>query len=148
MRKSRTVNKVPFLAPDVITKVIPAPVDGWDAISPLAEMDPKRAPILQNWVPRPGYVELRGGYLPFAETGVNAPVESLMVYTPASNPQAMFAAVGTKIYDVLAGGIVSAVLTGLASARWQYTNFTPTGGTTVIQIVNGVDTLRQWNGSS
>ena len=44
MRKSKTVAKVSFLSPDVETKIIPSPTDGWDAISPLAEMDPKRAP--------------------------------------------------------------------------------------------------------
>ena len=49
MRKAKTTQKITYLAPDVQTKVVPAPVDGWDAISPLAEMDPKRAPILNNW---------------------------------------------------------------------------------------------------
>ena len=39
---------------------IPAPVGGWDAINPLANMDPKYAPILINWVPpRTGWIELR-----------------------------------------------------------------------------------------
>src|SRR5882762_8651784 len=79
MRKTKTIEKVPFLAPDVVTKIIPAPTDGWDAISPLAEMDPKRAVILDNWVPRPGYVELRGGYAPYSSTLGTSEVETLMV---------------------------------------------------------------------
>jgi len=148
MRKSRSNDKVPFLAPDVSTKVIPAPTDGWDAISPLAEMDPKRAVILDNWVPRPGYVEVRGGYLPFSSTLTTSPVETLMVRR-SPTVEEMFAAAGNFIYNVTSGvdpGTV--VASGLTNARWQYTNFTPSGGTTVIQLVNGADQLLQYNGTT
>jgi hypothetical protein len=147
MRKSASVQKVPYLAPDVVAKTIPAPVDGWDAISPLAEMDPKRAPILNNWVPRPGFVEMRGGYFAYAYTGVMAAVESLMVYRSPSSEQ-MFAAADAHIIDV-STSTGSTVLTGLGSARWQYTNFTPGGSTTsYLQAVNGIDALIQYDGSA
>ena len=128
-------SKVPYLAPDVLTKVIPAPVEGWDAISPLAEMDPKRAPILQNWVPRPGYVELRAGFVPFSGGG-STPVETLMVYRPAAGHQKMFAASSNTIYDVSAAGPSTSVFSGQANARWQYTNFASGGGVHVIQAAN------------
>lgn len=147
MKKSRTVQKVPYLAPEVVPKVIPAPTDGWDAISPLAEMDPKRAPILINWVPRPGYVELRGGYNQYNNILVSTPVESLMVRRSGSGEK-MFAAAGTAIYDISTVSSASPVVTGLTSARWQYLNFTPANGTTVIQLVNGSDTLRQYDGTT
>ena len=155
MRKAKPTNpytyslinaKVPFLSPDVTTKVIPSPVEGWDAISPLAEMDPKRAPILNNWVPRPGYVELRGGYVPYASAG-SAAVETLMVYRPPGANK-MFAASGSQISDVSVTGPGTPVLTGLSSARWQYINFDSPVGVHVIQAVNGVDQLIQWDGSS
>lgn len=144
MRKAKTVDKVPFLAPDVVTKVIPSPTDGWDAISPLAEMDPKRAPILQNWVARPGFVEVRGGYLPYSTTYTSAPVESLMTYEGPTSEK-LFAASGSQIWDVTIANTPALAVSGLGSARWQYINFTPSGGTTVIQICNGVDQLRQYN---
>jgi hypothetical protein len=157
MRKAKPQNpyqyslinsKVPFLAPDVQTKVIPSPVEGWDAISPLAEMDPKRAPILDNWVPRPGYVELRGGYLPFAGAGGVDPVDSLMVYNPADSVNnKMFAAAGGVIYDVSFSQGSTPVLTGQSNDQWQYVNFTPPNGTTVLQAVNGENELIQWNGT-
>lgn len=147
MRKTKTIQKVPFLAQDVITKVIPSPTEGWDAISPLAEMDPKRAPILENWVPRPGYVELRGGSLPYNNTLTTSPVESLMVRRDGSGEK-MFAAAGSVIYDVSVASNAVSDVTGLSSARWQYVNFTPAGGTTVIQCVNGVDQLHQYDGTS
>lgn len=148
MRKSQTVQKVTFLAPDTTTKVIPAPTDGWDAISPLAEMDPKRAVILDNMVPRPGYVELRGGYQPFSSTKGTLPVESLMCYR-SPTAEKLFAASGTAIYDVSSGIAAGTTMaTGLTNARWQYVNFTPGGGTTVIQMVNGADSLQQYDGTS
>lgn len=145
MRKVKSLAKVQYLAPDVSTKIIPSPTDGWDAISPLAEMDPKRAPILDNWVPRPGYVELRKGYTAWAKVSTS-PTETLMVYRSPTG-ETLFAASGTSIYDVSTYGTNPAVLTALSSARWQYINFTPGNGTTVIQLCNGVDTLRQWDGT-
>jgi hypothetical protein len=147
VRRQKTLAKVPFLAPDVSTKVIPAPVDGWDAISPLAEMDPKRAPILDNWVCRPGFVELRSGYQAFAGTGSTHAVESLIVWRGPAGEK-MFAAAGNSIYDVSISGPASAVVTGLISARWQYVNFTPAGAATVVQLVDGVDPLQQYNGTT
>lgn len=146
MRKAKTTGKIPFLAPDVETKIIPSPTDGWDAISPLAEMDPKRAPILINWVARPGYVEVREGSYPWNKAGSSA-VETLMVYRDPSG-ETMFAASGTEIYDVSAYGVSTPVVTGLGSARWQYVNFTPSGANTVLQCVNGVDQMRQWDGTA
>jgi hypothetical protein len=149
MRKAKTTQKITYLAPDVQTKVVPAPVDGWDAISPLAEMDPKRAPILNNWVPRPGYVELRGGSFPSGTTGTTNPVESLMIYRSPTGEK-MFAAAGGKIYDASAtgGALATVVVSGLTNNRWQYVNFTSQGGTVIIQCVNGHDQMRQFDGTN
>lgn len=148
MRKVKSIAKTPFPAPDVVTKVVRAPTDGWDAISPLAIMDPKRAPILDNWVPRPGYVELRAGYSPYVVKLTASPVESLMVLR-APTGQQMFAASGDGIYDVSVAGGTSKVVSGLSSARFQYVNFRPLGSTvTYIQCCNGLDALRQYDGSA
>ncbi len=146
MRKSGSVQKVPYLAPDVIAKSIPAPVDGWDAISPLAEMDPKRAPILNNWVPRPGYVELRGGYNKYADTTSGVPVETLMIYRSPTSEQ-MFAASDGRIFNVSTSAS-SPVVTGLNSDRWQWVDFTPQGGTTNLCAVNGLDQMLEYDGSN
>lgn len=148
MRKTSSVSKIGVPSPDVQSKVVPAPTDGWDAISPLASMDPKRAPILNNWIPRPGWVELRDGYFPWIFLdSVTSPVETLMVRR-AQGAEQMFAAAGTTIYNASTTGVTNAAVTGLNSARWQYVNFTPSLGTTVIQCVNGIDDLRMYDGSS
>ncbi len=147
MRKVKTIQKVPTPAPDVVSMIVPVPTDGWDAISPLASMDPKRAPILNNWIPRPGWVELRSGYFPWSFIAdTDTPVETLMVRR-ANTSEQMFAAAGDSIYEVTSIGQTDVRVTGLNSARWQYTNFTPASGATVIQLCNGVDTLRQYNGT-
>lgn len=146
MRKIKSIQKIPYPAPDVVTKVIPAPTEGWDAISPLASMDPKRAPILTNWVPRPGWVELRQGYSEWCDVGAT-PVETLMVYR-ANNIEKLFAATVNDIWDVSTEGAPVSAVNGLSSGKWQYTSFTPSGAPTVIQLCNGVDALRQYNGST
>jgi hypothetical protein len=125
---------------------VPVPTEGWDAISPLAAMDPKRAPILDNWVPRTGWVELRQGYQ-IESIVTDLPVETLMVYRPSGGSEAMFAASGTSFYSIVAG-VATPVVTGLTSARWQYLNYTPAGATPVIQCCNGADPIEQWNGTS
>src|SRR5579871_163246 len=84
----------PFLAPQAQTAIVPAPTAGWNAIDPVALMEPKYANILDNWVPRTGYVEVRPGYSAWAQNiaGSNtSPVESLMTYRPAGNER-LFAA--------------------------------------------------------
>lgn len=147
MRKVTNIKKIPYLTPEVATKVVPSPTDGWDAISPLAAMDPKRAAILDNWVPRPGWVELRGGYIPWTVPTTSDPVETLLVRRGPTGEK-MFAAIASSIYDVSDQGEYTEAVTGLSSARWQYVSFTPANGTTVIQAVNGADAMRMYNGSA
>src|SRR5580765_206980 len=132
MRKVQSLRKSPYPAPDVVTKVVPAPTEGWDAISPLASMDPKRAPILTNWVPRPGFVELPSGYTNWNRIHPNQPVESLLVWRSPSSTK-MFAAMGGGIFDVSVRDTYTQDVSGLASARWQYVNFAPANSTNVIQ---------------
>lgn len=150
MRKVKG-GKPPFPAQDVVTKTVPAPVEGWDAISPLAAMDPKRAPIMINWVPRPGWIELRAGYTPQNSLPNETPVETLMVYRADTGVEKLFAAQGAGIYDATVPGVVTEVVSGLTSARWQYTEFTipadPSADVPIIQCVNGVDQMRQFNGT-
>ena len=125
---------------------MPAPVDGWDAVSPLARMDPRRAVVLDNWFPQPGYVELRKGHVRHVDTGVAAAAESLMAYHGLTANK-MFAAVASKIYDVTIAGTATEAVTGLASARWQHINFATTGGD-FLWIANGSDDPRYFNGTS
>lgn len=124
---------------------IPAPVGGWDAQSPLAAMPAKNAVLLDNWIPRPGAVEMRRGTVTHA-TGLPGEVESLLPYRGASVK--LFAASETGIYDVTSAGSVSSAAYGSAvNARWQSVNFANDAGRFMI-CANGAQVPIGYDGSS
>ena len=127
--------------------IIPAPVEGWDAESPLASMDPKRAVSLINWFCQPGFIEVRNGsQLHASEMGLTTPVESLLIWEGPS-ARSLWAAAGSVIYNVTAALAGTSTVTSLTNARWQHVNFTTPGGHFLF-IVNGADAPRHYNGSS
>ncbi len=130
---------------------IPASVKGWDQISSLANMDPDHAVQLDNWVPRPGYLEIRRGSRSWA-SGVgtaSSPVETIMAYnSPNTGSSKLFAIGGGAIYDVTAGGVASiSTITGLSSNRWQFCNFTNAAVASWLVAADGVDAPVIYNGS-
>jgi hypothetical protein len=148
MRKIQARPKAPFAQPETTPIAIPAPISGWNAIDPLANMDPKYAPILINWVPRTSWIELRAGYNAWCqELGGNNPVETLMGYRPVGGTQFLFAAAGGSIYNVSNQAAPVSVLSGFASNRWQYLNFDVPGGSDYLYMVNGSDNPQLWDGT-
>ncbi len=137
-----------FLAPEVDTVPVPAPTGGWNAIDPKANMEAKYAPVLDNWVPRPGYVELRGGFSPWAQSISTEPVESLMAYRPPGSAEKLFAATGGAIWDVSAVGGSMNVRSGFVNNRFQHLNFTPAGGSHYLLMVNGADPYTAYDGTT
>ena len=124
-----------------IGRAVPAPVGGWDAQSPLANMPAENAVILDNFIPRAGYVELRKGYVPWQE-GLPLPTESLMVWRggTAVVPDEIFAAAGGSIYDVSNQNDAPVeVFSGAGNARWQWINFANDAGTFMIAANGSVD---------
>lgn len=146
--KFNSEGKEAYYQTDSTSKTVLVPVGGWDAISPLQNMPPNYAVVLDNWVPRPGYIELRGGYNVWAQGLSSSPLESLMVYRPVSGIETLFAATGTEIYNVSSYGLPTISLTGLSNARFQYVNFTPAGSSNFLYIVNGANDPRLWNGTA
>lgn len=125
---------------------IKPPVGGWDAVSPLADMPDDRAPLLDNWFPQPGYVEVRRGHQVFADTTEIGPVESLMVWnglTAATSK--MFACGSETVYDITAGGYAVSEFS-CTNNRWQWVNFTTAGGK-FLWMCNGADDPRHYNGT-
>ncbi len=122
---------------------IPASVAGWDQISSLANMPPDHAVQLDNWIPRPGYLEVRRGCRAWA-TGIggsSTPVETLMAYnSPNVTNSKLFAIGGGTIYDVTGGGAgIPTTITGLSNNRWQYCNFTNAAVNAWLPAANGID---------
>jgi hypothetical protein len=127
---------------------IPAPVGGWDAVSSLADMPEDRAVVLDNWFPSTGDVRVRRGHRSHAVGMGSGVVDSLMVYHGLTSAASkMFAATGGVIYDVSSSGTGSSSVTSLSNNRWQWTNFTTSGGK-FLWICNGVDSPRHYNGSA
>ena len=118
---------------------IPAPIGGWDASSPLAAMPIENAQILDNWIPRAGFVELRRGFTP-QQTGFGTPIETLMAYRGGASGDLLFAATGGKIYDVTTQNAPpgSPAFTGATSNRWNTTAFANAAGAWLIAC-NGHD---------
>jgi hypothetical protein len=126
---------------------IPPPIEGWDAISPVQAMSPKRAIKLENWFPQLSWVELRRGCTRFATLDATDPVESVMSYQGSSD-SAFFAASGSSIWDITPGGSIdTATVTGLTNARFQYINFAATAGD-FLCLVNGADAPLYFDGTS
>ena len=126
----------------------PAPTGGWDAISPLAAMKPDRAVILDNWIPKPGYVEIRKGSRIW-QNGAPGPVQSLIPWrgSPTGVDQ-LFAVSGTGIYPIttlLAAWPASSKT--VVSPRVQYTSYANDGGSFTI-CGTGSDTPFYYDGSS
>jgi hypothetical protein len=133
-------------------------------------MDPADAVELVNLFPTVNNVVLRGGYKKQA-VGLDGYVNTLMAYS-GGNTQELFAAAGTKIYDVTIGSaslpwsadssivladstaytadsepVQPAVVTGLTSSIWEYTNVATAGGA-FLMAVNGVDSPLLYDGTT
>ena len=128
------------------TTSVAAPIGGWNARDALGAMGPMDAVTLTNLWPGTSSVVQRYGYSQ-QSTGLPTYVESLLAYNGTSTTK-LFACSGTAIYDISAGGAVgAAVRTGLANARFQYTNIT-TPANSFIMAVNGADKLQYYDGTT
>jgi hypothetical protein len=124
----------------------PAPVGGWNARDPVAEMPPTDAVKLVNWFPILGSCVMRAGSTNWV-TGFASQVETVIGYQGAAGK--LFAASGGKIYDVTTTGALGAAsVSGLTNNRWQGLNFTTTGGTRYLLLFNGADNPQYFDGTT
>lgn len=127
---------------------MPAPVGGWDAISPLANMPVDRAVRLDNWVCRPGWIEPRRGSVVFS-TGLNGPVQTLMAYNGFGTVNKLFGVAGDAIYDCTQkGAAVPTSVAGLTNARMQYIMFSNASNSQYLIACNGADGVWLYDGTS
>lgn len=132
-----------------VTATVPAPIGGWNARDALPSMAPTDAVVLDNFIPRSGYVELRRGYVPQV-VGFGAAVETLLPYRGgAAGTDKLFAASGGGIYDVSTQGATlgAALISGKTSNRWNYISFANAAGPWTI-AVNGADAPIGYNGGA
>lgn len=134
----RAARPNPSKGPVSIGEEYPAPVGGWNARDSIAAMPRTDAVVMDNWVPRAGYVELRRGHVQVV-SGFASPVETLIPFRGgAAGADKLFAAAGGAIYDGLTSPLGAALISGLTSNRWNYTAFANSAGTWTIAC-NGAD---------
>lgn len=130
---------------------LPAPVGGWDAISPLANMPVDRAVQIDNWICRPGWIEPRNGYIKQA-TGLgagNVPVETVMAYNGLDGSAQLFGAAAGTIYDCTSvGAAIATIATGLQSSRLQYVMFATPSNDSYLMATNGTDDPWSYDGTT
>lgn len=130
-----------------VSSSVPAPIGGWDAISPLGNMPPQNAVQLINWFPQPGWVEIRRGHINWCNTATNSPVDTVMGYMGQTTANdRLLAASASKIFDVTSS-TPSTLGTGYSNNRWQHTNFAGTGGSFLF-MVNGQDAPQYFQSGS
>jgi len=129
-----------------IGKTVPAPVGGWDTSSALADMPEENAVVLDNFIPRSGYVELRRGFTPW-QVGVPLPIQTGMVYR-SSGVDKIFGASGGNIYDMTSLDETPVVVySETGSPRFQWINFANDAGTFIIAD-NGAAAPIYYNGTA
>lgn len=121
------------------------PVGGWNTRDALDQMRPTDAVVLENWFPRPGSVDLRGGFSPHC-TGFEQAPELLMAWNGVSNSE-LFAVTATGLHDATTAGAIGAELLSVTSSNFSYTNFETAAGGFLV-AVNGADSLKLYNGTT
>lgn len=122
-----------------------APIGGWNTQDPEAVMRPEYALVLENWFPEAKGVRTRPGAVNHI-TGFGVPVKSLMAYA-SPTASSLWAATDAGIYAATNPGAVGASVATLTSGECISVNFRTSGGS-FLNVVNGVDTLKRYDGSS
>ena len=130
-----------------------APVGGWNARDPVADMPPTDAIFLDNFFPRAGDVELRRGTRLFATLPADVQptdphdVRSLLSYNAPSGAKKLFAVADDGFYDISAGGTVASPVSAATNAAWESVNISTAGGS-FLWCCNGVDQARIFDGTA
>ena len=130
---------------------LPAPVGGLDGISPLANMPIDRAIQMDNWVPRPGWIEPRKGFIPWS-TGLGSnkvPVQTIMSYNNNSGTRKLFGVAGNVIYDCSNKNVAATTtnVTGLGTSRLQFVMFSNPATNQYLVTVDGTQLPWIYDGS-
>lgn len=129
-----------------VMKTYAAPVGGWNARDALASMKPTDAIELQNWFPRPSYLEFRGGHSSHA-TGMTGNGKTLMPYNTLTGTNQLFCATSAGIYTVTSAGAVGASVLARTNGKHQHERFGD-GTNNWLIAVNGVDKPAYYDGTT
>ena len=125
---------------------ISAPLGGWNARDPLAQMDKLDAVALDNWMPQTSHCEIRGGYASHA-TGLTGNGKTLVVYNALNDTNTMYAYTSSGIYDVSSSGAVGASKLARTEGKHQWVMFGD-GSSNWSIAVNGTDDPAYFDGTT
>ena len=124
----------------------PSPIGGWNARDPLAAMPPTDAVKLENWFCRVGDCIVRGGCANHL-TGMASAPKSLMLHSPPTGTNRMFAASNTGIYAATSAGAVGASVATSTNGYWNWVQMGVSGGHYLLAF-NGTDKPLYYNGTT
>ena len=125
---------------------LPAPVGGLDATSSLMQMRESRSILCENFFPQPDGLVLRDGYVNHVTGFAHAP-DRLHVYAATGGGESLWACTVDGIFDATAAGAVGATVMALTAGGTVSTTIA-TGAGNYMMLVNGVDTLKKYDGAT
>jgi hypothetical protein len=122
--------------------LFPAPIGGWNPTASLFSMSEFEATLLENFIPRAKYIELRKGYSLHSKDNSTAAIETVTQYSGSLGNKVLVTCAGGKIYNATAGAGVSATSlgTGFTEDRWSTIMFKDK-----LIFVNGTDQPQQYD---
>jgi hypothetical protein len=148
LMRPTAIRRPPNRTATAVEKTFPAPVGGWNARDSLASMSPKDAVALDNWFPRPSYVEMRSG-MELHMTGLGGNCKTLAVYRDLDGTEEMYAYADTGVYEATFGGDAAgtAALLARTNGKHQWEMFGD-GTNNWLIAFNGVDKPAYYNGTA
>ena len=154
---------------------LPSPIGGWNARDALALMPPTDAVILDNFMPKASYCELRGGFVSHVSgvavdllteggtdlttesgdflatedvaTAIGGTIKTLAVYNGLNGLNKLFAITEQGVYDVSTAGPVGPILIARTDGKHQWTMFGD-GTSNWLIAANGIDKILYYDGTT
>jgi len=125
---------------------LPSPVGGLDTATSIMGMSGSLAVFLENWFPQPDGLELRDGFTAH-RTGFLTQIDALHVHAAPNGGESLWATNSSGVYDATSAGAIGAADIALTEGKTISTTIS-TGAGNYLMLVNGVDTLKQYDGTT
>ena len=127
-------------------KNLPAPVSGINSTVGLMDMPESDAVLMENWFPKPDGLVTRNGFVSHV-TGFAQQVDRLHSYAATTGGESLWATTSTGIYNATTAGAVGATVMVLTEGKTIAAQIA-TGAGSYLLLANGVDTMKQYDGTS
>lgn len=125
---------------------VPPPIGGLNSLASLMGAPVTDAVLLENFIPYPDRLEVRPGAQSFA-TGSGKEIDALYVYPGLTGTDLLLATTDSGVFNITAGGAWPAASIALTDGK-TVGSILSTGASTYLTICNGVDTVKQFDGTT